>query len=425
VSVWLLEPRDPLVARDGRPAGTGGMLSTLPFPYPSTLAGAVRTRLAAGGGTFDLTPEQARELLAIEIRGPLLAELTAEDSPAGFAGSAGSDNAGAAVSWFAPAPRDALFVQTAAGALLKRLRPAPAPAGCAVDSLGDKGLQPVTYAGATVDGKPPAELPAFWSWKVFEEWLATPGDRGLVNPAGLGLPPLPVERRVHVSLEPGQRVGAEGMLFQTAGLRFLAESGERLAPRRLALSVDWEGAEDVGRKLGRDLALAEQLAPLGGERRLARWSRSGRAWPEMPEKVETAIAATARARLILLTPAVFAQGALPGWNGAPLPGPGGAAIRARVRAACVARPEIVSGWDLAAGNEPGKAKGQPKPTRRLAPAGSVYFLELTRAGGGAELTTGEIAAWCRAAWLRPVSDAEQDRCDGFGLAVLGTWEEET
>jgi CRISPR-associated protein Cmr3 len=45
------------------------------------------------------------------------------------------------------------------------------------------------------------------------------------------------------------------------------------------------------------------------------------------------------------------------------------------------------------------------------PAGSIYFFEV-RQGDGAALAD---------RWLQSVCDDEQDRRDGFGLAVWGTW----
>ena len=48
----------------------------------------------------------------------------------------------------------------------------------------------------------------------------------------------------------------------------------------------------------------------------------------------------------------------------------------------------------------------------MVPAGSVYFFETVEGDGRILATKG---------WLRPVSDAPQDRNDGFGLAVWGTW----
>jgi CRISPR-associated protein Cmr3 len=395
VSVWLIEPRDPLVARDGRPATIGGALRTVGFPFPSAVAGAVRTRLAGGAGSFALTAGEIAELLAIEVSGPLLAELAAE-----------GDQVSA---WFAPAPGDAQLAAAANGSCsLRRLRPGPLAAGQAVDALGE--LLPVAADGSPVDVKPPLDPPAFWRWEAFETWLAEPRDRPAVAREDLGLPALLREHRSHVAIQPGERVGLDGMLFSTLGLRFLAGAGEaRLSPRRLALAVRCAG----GAVSGRRLALAPALAPLGGERRLARWRPADPGWPHLPPAVRDRVRSSGRARLILLTPALFSGGSLPGWSGRGWWDE--VAVHATVRAACVGRPEVVSGWDLAADNGPGKPKGRPKPTRRLAPAGSVYFVELD---GEPE----DRARWCEAVWLRPVSDGVQDRRDGFGLAAVGTWE---
>ena len=48
----------------------------------------------------------------------------------------------------------------------------------------------------------------------------------------------------------------------------------------------------------------------------------------------------------------------------------------------------------------------------MVPAGGVYFFEKEK-GDGRVLADN--------AWLRSVSDATQDRNDGFGLAVWGRW----
>ncbi|MGO7309814.1 type III-B CRISPR module-associated Cmr3 family protein, partial [Rhizobium ruizarguesonis] len=68
----------------------------------------------------------------------------------------------------------------------------------------------------------------------------------------------------------------------------------------------------------------------------------------------------------------------------------------------------VSGWDLKA--------GRPKPTRRAVPAGSVYFLRLPQEWGEAE-----VREWITGIWFQNLSDREQDRKDGYGLAALGVW----
>ena len=59
----------------------------------------------------------------------------------------------------------------------------------------------------------------------------------------------------------------------------------------------------------------------------------------------------------------------------------------------------------------------PKAHPRLVPAGSVYFLKFE-----GNPTQAEIEKFIAAAWLQPVSDDEQSRNDGFGLALLGAWD---
>lgn len=399
MNVWLIEPFDPLVARDGRPAAVPHF-RTVAFPYPSMVAGAVRTRMGSQNGAFSLPSDALEELKEkVLVQGPLLAELDA--------------NGGEVSQWLAPAPRDAVFLRDeGGGTILKRLAPRPLATDEAMDSLRENGLVPlgIQKAGRAY-GKPPDKIPSFWNWSDFEAWLKAPEERRGLTPSSLGIEPLPVETRAHLAIQPGERVGIDGMLFQTSGLRFLQSGPSRLSPRRFALSLRCERATVAGR----DLFLKEEIAPLGGERRLARWSPASKTWPQMPEVVRERIVATGRARLVLLSPAVFKNGALPGWNGQPWPSEG--LVSATVRAASVPRPTVVSGWDLAASNAPGKPKGRPKPTRRLAAAGSVYFLDLK--SEAAE----DIRRWCDQTWFSCVSDIEQDRRDGFGLAALGTWEE--
>jgi CRISPR-associated protein Cmr3 len=113
-----------------------------------------------------------------------------------------------------------------------------------------------------------------------------------------------------------------------------------------------------------------------------------------------------RLRLQLATPAIFAAGWRPGWlnealQGAPplLPG-----LTLQLVGAAVPRREAVSGWDY-------QARG-PKRVRWMAPAGSVYFFEVTG---------GDAGAVAKTLWLEPVSDDAQDCRDGYGLALWGIW----
>jgi CRISPR-associated protein Cmr3 len=84
-------------------------------------------------------------------------------------------------------------------------------------------------------------------------------------------------------------------------------------------------------------------------------------------------------------------------------------VAATLRAAAVPRMQVISGWDLAAKG----GSGSPKPTRRLAPAGTVYFVTWEQSA--------DVHTWLEATWMQNVSDTERDQLDGFGLAAIGVW----
>jgi CRISPR-associated protein Cmr3 len=75
----------------------------------------------------------------------------------------------------------------------------------------------------------------------------------------------------------------------------------------------------------------------------------------------------------------------------------------------VGRFSAVSGWRY----DGRKKRRGPKPVRRVAPAGSVYFFRVE----DGELTEDTI----RRLWLAPLSDEPSDRKDGYGLAQPGVW----
>lgn len=374
MSLWTLEPRDPLVVRDGRPNHGRSESATLPFPNPGTIAGIVRTRLGSDErGTFD-TGQNAAALLHAGIRGPLLVRL------------------GDGVFHVSP-PRDAVV----SGGVVRRLVPIERPEGALFDG-GFFGL-PLGFARehARSPGKSPRG-PAFWPWGLFARWLSEPDALDGGDAAELlagGLPDLEIEARGHVKLT-DTWTAEDGMLFQTRGLRFSTPSREPLA-----LAVDVDAARVPGR------TLRAGIGPSGGERRLVRWEPAP-SWslPALPAEVRAALAAerpSVRVRVVLLTPAIFAEGWRPGEAPGALLGLR-CGITPALVAACVSRAETISGWDF--------VKRQPKKTRRLVPAGSVYWLDL-------DGTPGDRVRWAEEVMMHNVSDAPQDRLDGFGLAAVG------
>jgi CRISPR-associated protein Cmr3 len=245
------------------------------------------------------------------------------------------------------------------------------------------------------------DAPRFWHKAALWHWLLKPGnDKPALSSLGIGR--LETNTRMHVSIQPEQQTAREGALFQTSGLEFTWRDREQeevgvFDTRRLALAAWFDG--DCPHFWG-------GFAPLGGERRLMRWQSdlSGNLFSDEEKKQMFArIEAERHCRVVLLTPACFADGYRP-----PLQWVRGG-VTAILAAAAVPRMQVVSGWDLAANN----GRGTPKPTRYLTSAGSVYFVEFPDGV--------DIHAWLEATWMHNISDDAQACRDGFGLAVVGAW----
>ena len=388
LNTWLIIPHDPLVFRDGKPftAVPGARAQSVPFPFPSTVAGAVRTRSGAiqHGGVFPAGDQQiVSRVLGYRIVGPFLYSLGRHEL-------------------LLPAPRDAFFAtiepDNEREARLIPLQPRSRAFPNVQTNLPDD-LQLVTLV-EEVDGKAHPKAPHFWRWSHAQVWLETPCVHQSVALSEWGLSHLPMDIRIHVSIDPGLRTAREGALFQTGGLTFVhAPVHERRHPSLAE-------AEEFALLVQTDAhPFAAGVDALGGERRLVMWQRAEVSLPACPDSVREAILSTRRGRLMLVTPACFNQGFRPTWV---LEHPSG--VKLRVVAAAVGRPVHVSGWDY--------DKQRPKETRRLAPAGSVYFFEITQGDRKA------IERFVETVWMQPISDDGQDRRDGFGVALLGTWNEQ-
>jgi CRISPR-associated protein Cmr3 len=379
MSVWLIEPRDPIIFRDGKPFNpTPGVRAiSLPFPYPSTLAGAVRTRAGQdGNGVFDTS--RIDELLQVEVRGPILAEVGRE---------------GRVVEYLFPAPADCFVIEAGDDEKQgRRLWARPVEMNAGEQTNLKDNLKLVSVNPASKD-KAHSKAPHYWKWDELRKWLAASADDQLpVVLKNLGISGLTMESRLHVSINPQTGTALGGALFQTSGLEFARVEEEKLSgAKQFALAVE----TDVKN-------LSEGVDFLGGERRMIAWRQSSAAFPECPDEIKQAILTSKHCRLLLATPAIFAAGHLPTWIGQFIPG-----LTVTIVAAVVPRYQAVSGWDY--------VTGKPKASRRLAPARSVYFLELN----GSEA---DIEKFVGAVWMQNVSDEEQDRRDGFGLALLGTWD---
>ena len=82
-------------------------------------------------------------------------------------------------------------------------------------------------------------------------------------------------------------------------------------------------------------------------------------------------------------------------------------MQGRLAAAAVARNETISGWDL--------ARWQPKPAQRVAPTGSVYWLDELKASPDALRQLAERGLWSASC------EDEARRAEGFNRVQIAAW----
>lgn len=411
MSIWIIDPHEPLIFRDGKPfdATPGVRAQSLPFPFPSTVAGGIRTLAGLDGqGRFTISgDEELGKLKKLGIRGPILVELARNglDIDANH--------------WLVPAPGDALVREKGSksqGEIAQLLPLEP-------DEEVKTDLQSELLLVGQKDyekKKPNPKAPRYWYWHHFENWLIQPQvykDKTIAL-ADIGHNGPGEQVRVHAAIDPMTRAGKDQHLFDTVGMEFAALMHQPTSPeseqekdieprlhlqhaRALGLAVSVDDRSPYARNL------EQRLSPFGGERRLASWRKSEVAWPTCPEKVKEAILKDGRCRLILITPTFFNKGYRPTTC---LESPH---VQVTLQAIKIDRSQIVSGFDM--------EKGKPRGTRRLAPAGTVLFLELKG-------DKGDIERWIDETWMHCLTEGEeladgkpQEYYDGFGLAVLGTW----
>ena len=227
---------------------------------------------------------------------------------------------------------------------------------------------------------------------------------GLQPHPELGTPTQPgsfVLQAFHVARQQGNKLE----MLLSEGTRS-AEDGKLFTNRAVALKKD---VGFVAAVAGAQLPDGGLLR-LGGDGRAASIGPADMAWPQ-PDYER--IAREARCRIVLTSPGLFTQGWLPnGFTAADssyrfdLHG-----VQGRLVAASVARSEVVSGWNLA-GNQ---GKGSPKPAQRIAPTGSVYWLDELHASPDA---LRKFAA--AGLWGEPCEDVRR-RAEGFNRFSLALY----
>jgi len=328
----FVEPLDVLFLRGNKLFGDPGSHGeSLVPPWPSVAAGALRSLMLAAEGV-DLNA-YARGLLVHPTLGT-------PSSPGSFTLTAfdlARRSAGGPVETLHALPADLLLSQTADGTQqLTRLRPLVPAAGMASSApLAQWPVMPQAQRNKSVGGH----------WLSQSGWASylkgrTPAVNQLVPAARLWL----LDARVGVGLDTATGRADDGKLFSVQAVSFQPGVGFLAAV---------QGAEPPQKGMLR----------FGGDGRGA----ALQAVSHLPPQPDwEAIARDRRCRIVLTTPGLFAKGWLPTGMTADqrleLSGVSGQLV-----CAAVPRADVVSGWDL--------ARAQPKAAERLAPAGSVYWID--------------------------------------------------
>ena len=168
-TVYLeVTPHDPIIARDGRPFGKdqGIRMRSLDWPYPSVLAGSLRTILGKMNGGF--SDKFIEKLLEIEIAGPL----PMKDKQL-----------------YLPIPKDILAKEMDEKLIAISLRPAELKTGEGCD-LPKGGLIPAMLPDTIDEDFKPKKFPAFWSMRKMVAWLSNPsGFNFILCQASMRAPP--------------------------------------------------------------------------------------------------------------------------------------------------------------------------------------------------------------------------------------------
>lgn len=374
----FIEPLDVLFMRGNKLFGEPGSYGeSLVPPWPSVAAGAIRSRILADEGV-DLAAFAAGKLHHPALGTPA--------TPGAFAVTAfhlARRFADGQVECLIAPPADLVIGEIDGQPVLRPLLPTTLAAGI----TNSAGLPCLPVLAEQARSKPAS---GYWLTQAgWQDYLAgkTPNPSRLIKTDALW----GIDHRVGVGLDAGSRRAADGKLFsvQAVAMKKIEHGG----PFDVGFLAEVDGAE----------VPTTGLLRLGGDGRGAALHVIATA---LPCADLTAIARQRRCRIVLTSPGIFSDGwRLPGVDedgGFSLHG-----VSGRLVCAAVPRSETVSGWDL--------AHHRPKPAQRVAPAGSVYWLDDVDANP---------EALCKLAasglWSDPCEDVSR-RAEGFNRFALAQW----
>lgn len=396
-------PNDTIFCRDQRPLQAGFSFGRgANWPLPTVLHSAIRTALLADSQN-GLPDRRMTRDGSLRLGRPHGKCVTTDYQWLNLIGPFPVDEKG--ITYF-PIPRDLIpiTIQNEHTSEKRAIRLSLIPNTHGFNNLP----KPLRYL-AVSDAEPSKDTLADWvSLDFYKDYLGN--NHKLNEPKRVHL--WESEYRIGVAIDDETLTTVEGQFY--AGEHLRVRDGVKL---RFEISEDPHKRELVD--------LEGLLLQLGGERRF------GTVWKsEHPLTLPSAIVSGRFVKWILLTPAIFINGWLPGWidkdSGAvklrvvdkskradrrrprreagwrydesndPAP-----PIKATLVGAVIGKPQVVGGWDY-----------QPKPTMLAVPSGSIYYFE-AESDADAQRLASVLQGRCR-------SDFFGEK--GLGLGVCGSWE---
>jgi CRISPR type III-B/RAMP module-associated protein Cmr3 len=416
MNTFLIEPTDLLFFRDAIPMSAGqGKGEGCRMPFPSTLHEAFRACLLRDRGEIALTKSVPGRPRHAPRKGNWHAESDATDIQIASKAFRSLRTVGP-LPWHTqheillPVPMDSVFgPQRDRLHRLQLWRDDCVKWPQVVENHCD--YRPSCLPMAMTPPDKHGQLSGWWTVAQMCRYLG--GDWDNTGESFLPLPTSELwkaEPRIGIEIEPGSFAAKEHQLY----------AGNYLRPNKqtrflVQLQLGDPQAEANGE--GRAISSLDWLL-LGGEFRLARlWQKetSGKPLPDyLADLKQVSVPPSGHGpcllKWVLVTPAIFAQGSLPGWCADTKKDRTGGALpigrvcldlpgRAQIISWCLGKPHVVSGWDV--------VDGHAKPTMLAVPEGGVYyFLCEDRA---------TAAALAKKLHWQPRSDFYGEKGCGYGL----------
>lgn len=297
-----------------------------------------------------------------------------------------------------------------------------------VPQQGESNLPaPLTHVVANCETPSKESLENWISAKTFQQYLE--------GKDGFEIEKLHLwdtEHRIGVALSDETETALDGKLYAAEHLRLRHGISLRFSCSHPPTHKNGNTAEDGLTAEG----LKASTLHLGGEQRFGKLDQAETLTLPQIEITGTCI------KWVLLTPAIFKHGWLPGWigekgevllktvdksqratfrrnrrEGSQPHDAGQIPIAATLVAACIGKPQIIGGWDLLGQSSTGVppvSSGSPKATQLAVPSGSTYYFQ-AHSPEHAKWLAGVLQGRCR-------SDFYGEK--GLGLGVCGTWKPE-